>query len=164
MAAPRCRRSASQRSNFVGWDGSTEPFELELADRGGVNRLLDRAVDARTDQGLAHVSVAAEPRGQVRHRPDRAVVVSAFEADSAERRVASLDADAETELDASLVPSLGELPDPLLGDQRELDGLELVVLERDGVVEEDHDAVAGEVLERAPVGRDHLPKRLVVRT
>ena len=56
-----------------------------------------------------------------------------------------------------------ELLEPLLRGEREPDRRELVVVDRDGVVEEDHDAVAREVLERAAVGRDQLADRLVVR-
>jgi len=38
-----------------------------------------------------------------------------------------------------------------------------VVVERDGVVEEDQDPVAREVLERSAKGRDELANRLVLR-
>ena len=104
----------------------------------------------------------AQPRGEVRDRPDRGVVVAALEADPAERRVAGLDSHAQPELGSALAPGLGESREPLLRGEREPDRLELVVGDGDGVVEEDHHAVAREVLERSLVRRDQLAEHGVV--
>lgn len=124
--------------------------------------LLDGGVDAGSDQRLALSGLAAEPGGKIRHGAERAVVVSAFETDPSQGGITGLDANAQAELDPALVPGLGQFSDPLLGEESELYGVQLVVLERDRVVEEDHDPVAGEVLKRARVARDQLSQRLVV--
>ena len=63
----------------------------------------------------------------------------------------------------SSVPRLRHLREPLLRRERQPDRRELVLVERDRVVEEDQDPVAREVLERSAVVRDELADRLVVR-
>src|SRR5205823_1167303 len=75
-----------------------------------------------------------------------------------------LDADPQPELGASFPPHPRQLANPLLRGQGQAYGLELVFLDGDRVVEEDHDAVARKVLERAAVGGNQLAERLVVRT
>jgi hypothetical protein len=52
--------------------------------------------------------------------------------------------DPESEVGVALAPRPCQLPEPLLRRKREPDRRELVVVERDGVVEEDQDPVARE--------------------
>ena len=98
-----------QPSHFVRRYRSSEPFEFDLADRGGVDDLLDGRVGTRTDQVLHRRSPRAESRGEVRHGAERAVVVSALEADPTEGRMSRLYADAESKVSATLPPRPSQL-------------------------------------------------------
>ena len=60
------------------------------------------------------------------------------------------------------MPDLSQPREPLLSGEREPDGLELVICDGERVVEEDHHAVAREVLQRPFVRRDQLAERSVV--
>src|SRR5688500_9828265 len=84
-------------TNPVARYGAPEAVELQFAHRCGLDGFLDRGVDARPDEYLAGRGSRAQPRGEVRNRPDRAVVVSPLEADPAQRCVSGLDPDPETE-------------------------------------------------------------------
>ena len=79
---------------------------------------LDRRERASASTGLGfHDDAVAEvvandrlnPVGEIRHRPERAVVVAAFEADPAERCITRLDPDPEPELGSVLSPLVGQL-------------------------------------------------------
>ena len=124
--------------------------------------VLDRREHARTDQDLPPAGARAEAAGEIRHRPEGTVVVAAFEPDPSESRISGLDSDAEPELGSALPPPFGQLGELLLGREREPDGLELMVLEGDRVVEEDHHPVACEMLEGAAERGDQLAQGLVV--
>ena len=129
---------------------------MEVADRLGLQEVLDRRQETLRDQDLAGLSLATEAGGQVRHRSDGAVVPAPFEADGADRRVALGDADAEVELVAVLPPLDAQLSDPVAHLQRHPDRPLGRVRHRHGVVEEDHHAITGEALERSVVGEDQL--------
>jgi len=108
--------------------------------------------------------VGAQSRGEVRDWANCAVVIASFEANPAERRVTSLDPDSQSQLDAALAPDRGEFAEVLLRSEREPDRLQLVIAQGQRVVEEDHHAVAGEMLERPFMCRDQLTERRVVVT
>src|SRR5262245_32209355 len=93
--------------------------------------------------------LAAEARGEIRHRSDRAVVPPALEADRADRGIAARDADAEAEVPATLAPAGGQLLDAIAHRDRHADRALRGVRHLDGIVEKDHHAVAGEPLERS---------------
>jgi hypothetical protein len=61
-------------------------------------------------------------------------------------------------------PAGRELVEPFLRLESQPDGFQLVLGERHGIVEEDHQPVAGEVFERASVRRDEIAHHPVVRT
>ena len=100
--------------------------------------------------------MGGQPGGEVRDRSEHAVVVPPLETDPSERRVPGCDADPEPELVPALPPERRELLEALLGRQRELDRLDLVILDRERVVEEDEQTVTCEVLERSVVRQDQL--------
>ncbi len=104
----------------------------------------------------------AEPGREVGHRPDRRIVPPALEADPPERRVALRDADAEAEVVAAGPPARGEPLDPLAHGDRHPDRARRGVRARRRVVEEDHEPVAGEMLQGAPEGEHELPEGRVV--
>jgi hypothetical protein len=76
--------------------------------------------------------------------------------------MADSDPRSEAELVAALLPALGQLPDALAQRNGQTRRFELRLGDRHRVVEEDHDPVAREVLERAPVSGDQLARRGVV--
>ena len=142
--------------------GPREALELELARRRRLDGCLHRRKEPLADQDLAGRRLGAEPRGEIRHRAEHAVVVAAFEPDSTERGVAGLDADSEPQLRSTLAPQQRELLEPLLSCQREPDGLKLVVCHGDRIVEEHHDPIACEVLQRPVVRWDEVAECAVV--
>src|SRR5882672_10228051 len=87
---------------------SREAAQRQLAERLGLDEALDRGVEAARDEDLAAARLAAEPRGEVGHGADRAIVPAALEADGAERRVALRDAHAEVQVEAELAPAAGQ--------------------------------------------------------
>src|SRR5919108_2444543 len=157
-------RGRRQGPHFVCWNWSGEALEFDLTDWQRLDGLLDGGERALADEYLAWLGVGAEPTGKVRHWAEGAVVVAAFEASPAERGVAGSDADPEREFDAALAPAVRKLVEAFLCREREADGLKLVVLDWHWVVEENHQAVAGEVLKRPFIGRDQLTKGTVVGT
>src|SRR5206468_804158 len=155
-------RLAPEADDVERGDGLREALEREAAQVLHLDEVLDRAEDALGDEDLPGLRLAAEPRREVRHRADRAVVHPPLEANRADRGVALGDADAEVELVAALLPFHEQLihapahhrghPDRALGRVR--DG--------HGVVEKDHHAVAGEALERALVLEDEAAHLCVI--
>ena len=119
---------------------------------------------ALRDEHLPGLRLAAQPRRQIGHGPDGAVIAPPVEADRAQRRVAVRDTDAEAELVAALVPARSERGDRGAHLERHADRRKLVLGKRDRIVEEDHHAVAGEMLDRALVRHDDAPHFAVVGT
>ena len=87
---------------------------------------------------------------------DRTVVVTALEANPTERRVAGGDPDAEPEVVPALLPLGREARETLADGGGSANGRELVVLDEGRIVEEGHQHVAREVLDRSLVG-DNQP-------
>ena len=80
---------------LVGGDRTAETFELDLTDRLGVDNVFDLGEHTLADQDLPRRRISAEPGREVSDRPERTVVVAAFEANPAQRGIAGRDADAE---------------------------------------------------------------------
>ena len=113
----------------------------------------------RTCHGPA---AAAQARRQVRDAADRRVVEAPLEADAAERGESLRDADPEAEVVAAPAPAVGELGDPVAHRHGHRDGPLGGVVDGQRVVEEHHEPVAGEALERALEPVDELAERGVV--
>ena len=96
----------AQSSNLVSGHRPPEPLQLRLANRSGVNGVLNRCVYAWSEEDLRSPGSGAEPRVQVGYGSESTVVVATLEADPTERRVPRLDADAKGELAATLSPQL----------------------------------------------------------
>src|SRR5689334_21357179 len=142
---------------------SAEALELELAGAFHVDRLLDGRHDALADQDFPGLCRGREARREDDRGADRGVVVPALEADAAHGRVAGGDADPETELVAAPPPVRREASKAITHGTRGPDRGELVVGHGPGVVEEDHEPVAGEVLDGALVlDRQHAHGCVVV--
>ena len=101
---------------------------------------------------------AAQARGQVGDRADRGVVEPALEADPPQRRVAHRDPDPEAQLVPLPAPAPRQLGHPLAHrDGHPHRPLGVVGLGH-RVVEEHHQPVAREVLDRAPEARGPAPR------
>src|SRR5204862_1370128 len=98
-------------------------------------------------EDLAVLRLAGEPGRQVDHAADRGVVEAALVADPPERRVAHRDADPEADLMIAPAPGRLELDHPVPHLERHPDGPALRIGAGQRVVEQDHQAVAGEVLD-----------------
>ena len=77
--------------DVVGRDRAGDALELELAGRLHVDHVLDGRVGPLAEQDLAGLGLGAQAGGEDDGVADRGVVIAAFEADPAERRVAGRD-------------------------------------------------------------------------
>ena len=125
-------RLLAQPADLVCGHGASEALQIEFAGRGRLDGVLHGCEEALPDQDLAGSRLGAEPRSEIRNGPEDAVVVVPYEPDSTDRRVADLDADAESQLRSTLSPNLSQLREPLLGGEREPDGLKLVICDASG--------------------------------
>ena len=155
-------RHSVESSDLVRLQRPCEPLQFDVANRRGVNGLLDGRVHAWADEDLPGLGSRAESRREVRYRSERTVVVTALEADPPEGRVTRFDPDPERLCAPPLPPKTRQLLKALARSHREANGLKLVLCHGQWIVEEDHHPVAGEVLERSLVMRDQLAKRGVV--
>ena len=101
------------------------------------------------DEDLPRVGVSAQAGGEVGDTADRGVVVAPLETDPAQGRVALRDPDAEREVVTLAGPRLREALDPRAHRDRHPDRARRSVVAPHRVVEEHHQAVAGEPLEGA---------------
>src|SRR3972149_2162244 len=154
--------SLPEPQHVMGRHVSAEALQRQLAHRLTDHDLLDRGVGALVGEDLAAARLAAQPRGHDHDRADGGVVVAALEADAAEGGVADRHADAEAELVAALAPPAPAGLETLAHGDRHAHGALLVVGLRHGIVEEDEDAVTGEVLEGATVLDDQAAHLRVV--
>ena len=155
-------RAASRPTHVVDARGAREPAQVDLAHRLGRHELLGGGVHALADQDLARPGLGAQPRGEVRHVADGRVVEPALVSDAPERGVALRHADGEGQVMAPALPLLGQRRDAVAHGDRHLDGALRGVGTRERVVEEGHQAVAGEAVERPLVAVDEIAERGVV--
>ena len=106
--------------------------------------------------------LVAEPGRDVRDAADGRVVGPPLEPDPAERRVALGDPDAEAEIVPAPAPLLLQLRDARAHRDRHPHGALRRVVARDRIVEEHHQPIAGESLERALEPVDQVAERGVV--
>src|SRR5918994_4078857 len=131
-----------------------KPLDGELANERRLDPILERRVRTLAQQYLSGGRGVTQPRAEVRHGPESAAVVPSFESDSAERGVSDCDAGAEPQLVAAFAPADGKLADTVPHRDRQSRRLRLVVGDGHRVVEEDHQAVPGKVLENPAVRAD----------
>ena len=104
-AAPR-----AEAVNLIRRDRAPEALQLQLADRGSVERVFHGREDALADQDLPTSRNRAQPGGEARDRPQCPVVVATFEADPPQCRVSGFDSDAKRQVDAALQPTRASSP------------------------------------------------------
>src|SRR5687768_4975430 len=126
-----------------------EAAQLQRPHRLGVGERGDLLLGLGVEQNLAGARLAAQARRQVRHVADRGILPALLEADYPEGGLALGDADSEPHRVAELFPGLGDRHEGLLQGERHAHRALARPVHRERVVEEDHHAVAGEVLQRA---------------
>src|SRR2546430_12062263 len=89
--------------------GLVEALQLDVAERGRLDRILDRGVHAAAHEDLTGLRLVREALRLDDHHAHRAVVEPALEPDPAERGVAHGDPDPEAEVVAPLLPAGLEL-------------------------------------------------------
>src|SRR5207245_9431890 len=105
---------------------------------------------------------APQPAGGMGDGPARPVVPADLAAYGAAGRVTLADPDAATQPVVALPPRPLQLPDATTHGHRHADGALNGIWYHDGVVEENHQAVPGEALERALMLEDELAHRGVI--
>ena len=161
-AAHGAARAASMPTTSNVGTGPREPSQRQLAHWSGHCDVLRGCPDPLRDEDLPFLGSGAESRGDVGDGSDRCVVDASFEADQAACGVSLGDPDAECEAVALALPVLGEfLHAPPHGDA-EANRPQGRIVHGQRIVEEHHDPVASEPLERAVVAHDEVAKGMVV--
>src|SRR5262252_7351489 len=137
-----------------GRHGPGEALEGQRTKRFQSDHVFHGSRHALRQENLGVARLPAESRGEVGHRADGAVVPAPLEADGADGGIALRDADAHAEIIALLAPGRVEVAGPLPHGQGHPDGPLRSIWHGDGVVEEDHHAIAREALQRPLVLED----------
>src|SRR5262245_8662458 len=151
------RRLADRDWHVVGDDRLGETLQDKRANLFSRYASFERHVDALTKQNLAVLGLAAEPCRDIAHGANRSVSGPLGKSDLAQGRVTLGDASTKAQLATSLAPGRGQRrrsvahrdghPNRALGR----------VGDRYGIVEEHHDPIAGELVERALELADQRP-------
>jgi hypothetical protein len=128
----------------------------------GLHLIVDRGLGSLRDQDLAGGRCVAEPRREDDDVADGAVVISPFEADPSQRGVPGRNPDSEAQVVSALLPRARQLDEALPDRDRRAHRRQLVVRHRRRVVEEGHQPVPGEVLDRPCVRCNELADGAVV--
>ena len=102
------------KNGLVRGNGPAETPQLKLAEGSRIDGFFDSPDHGLADQDLTRRGVRAEPGGKVRHRPERTIVIAAFEADPAKRRVTCLDSASKAEVCSTLPAHLRQFREPPL--------------------------------------------------
>src|SRR5215472_8635053 len=157
-SAPRPPRDDGQIGTSVGSAGVLH--DVECRDRTAktpqlqVSEILqprycfDRASDTAADQDLPVLRLGAQPCGEVAYRADRGVAGAFGKADLAQGRVALCDAGAKAKFAAVAAPSSNQLARLFAHRYRHLDRAFGGIGARHRIVEEHHDPIPRELVER----------------
>jgi hypothetical protein len=163
--SPRSRRRgipANGCGNVKGHYRLGQPFEGKRADFFKRYGLLDRDGYALSDKDLSVLGLSAKPRSEIAHGADRGRAGAFRKADLTEGRVTLGDAGAEPEQPAAATPGGDQLDRRFAHRHRHLDGALGWVGDGHGVVEEHHDPITRELVERALELADEWSQRAVV--
>ena len=140
-----------------------DPLQLELTDWLDLHGVLDLHQHSRTDEDLPRLGLIAEPRGNIRYRPDSGIVEAPLKADGAERSEAVRNADAEANLVPEPTPGCRQSSDGVTHFKRHEHSLKRRVLDWHRIIEDHHHAVTSVSFERAVVlDDDFADGRMVV--
>ena len=125
-------------------------------------RLFDGDGDPLSNEDLTVLCLRAEPRGKIAHCANRGVARAIGKADLAECCVALRDAGAKAQRAATPSPGHGQVTGGLAHRRRHLDRALCRIRAGHRIVEEHHDAVAGELVQRALELGDERPQCAMV--
>src|SRR5215831_15906687 len=154
--------SGCQNAHVEGADRPMQAFEIEFAKRFELGNLLDRDLDPAIDQDLPVTGVRAQARTEIDHRAVRRIVETPLIADVSQRRMAGRDADPETQLVTIAAPSLGKRRDVAAHFNRHAHCAHRRIGTRNRIVEDDQEAVAGEVLQGAFKAVDRFAETAII--
>src|SRR5579862_2169523 len=154
--------SLSQRADIESADGAMKPLELEFTEFVRGRDGLDGELNPAVDQDLAIGGLPAEPRAEVHHGAVGRIMQPTLVADIAERGVACGDADAEAELMAQSAPPLRKRRDTVAHLDSHAHRTHRRIGAGDRIVEENQQAVAGEVLQRALEAVDGFAEAAII--
>src|ERR1022692_2999028 len=144
----QARRRVRQTGDVVRLDGVVEPLQLQRAHCFDVYQIGHICESARCEQYLPAESLGTETRGKVHNRPGGAIVGASFEANATQRRIALGNAEADVEVVALEVPLPTQYFRLLTHFDRHAHCCRSVVRAGHGVVEDGHDRISSELLER----------------
>src|SRR5262245_55304995 len=155
-------RLAGRERHVVRNDWLGETLQGKRANLFSRHASFERHVDALIDQYLAVLGLAAEPCRDIAHGSNRSVSGALRKSDLAQGRVTLGNASTK----AQLATSLAQCGDQRRRGRADRDGHRDRTLgrvgDRYGVVEEHHDAIAGELVERPLELADQRPERAVI--
>src|SRR5262249_15246284 len=147
-------RLGGRERHVVGHYRLGQPFQSERADFFERYGLLDRDSHSLSDKDLTVLGLSAKTRGEIAHGPDRGIAGAVGKADLAEGRVTLGDTSAEPEQPAASAPSDDQLVRRLAHRHRHSDRAFGRVGAWHRIVEEHHDPIARELIERALILAD----------
>src|SRR5215470_19688768 len=148
-----------EAQDVEGGHGLDEAFERQLAHRLDGDEALDGGEQRLWDEDLPGLGFRTETGGQVRDGADSAVVPAPLEAYGADGGRTMGDADTEVQIVAALAPAQHEALNSLPHGHRHAHSPFGRVGNLDGIVEEDHQPVAREVL-KGPLALQDEPSHL----
>src|SRR5580704_15056306 len=151
-----------QLAYVKGANGPLQALQIELAELFRAGDRFDGDLDPAIDQDLPVGGLRTEPRPEIHHGSGRRIVEAAFVADIAQSGMARRYADAEAELVAEPTPLLGERRHPRPHFHRHANRALRRIGTRDRIVEDDEQAVTGEMLQRAVKAIDLLAETAIV--
>src|SRR6516165_344791 len=155
-------RLGGHERHVVGHYRLGQALEGERAKLFSCDTPLQRDVHALAEQNLAVLGLSAETGGNIAHCADRGVAGALGKTDLAQRRIALRDTGAKTQLATSLAPCGNQIAGGLAHRHRHLDGALGGVGDWHRIVEEHHDPVARELVERAFELADERPQSAMV--
>jgi hypothetical protein len=138
LAGGERRDSTARRTkppNLVRGNRACKALQLEIPDTEGVGRFFRSCENARPDKGLTAFRTRAQPGGEAGDRAECAVVVAALESNPPECRMPGFDPDPQRKVRTTLEPTVCELGEAGLSCECETYGLQLVLGNGDGIVE-----------------------------
>src|SRR6516165_1952314 len=143
-------------------DRTAKTPQLQISEVFELRDRLDCFSDAAADQDLSVLGRGTKPGGEVAYRADRGVAGALGKPNLAQGGVALRDAGAETEFAAVAAPSSNQHARRLPHSHCHLDRAFCRVRDRHRVVEEHHDPITRELVERSLELADERPQRAMV--
>src|SRR5262249_8311372 len=140
-------RLGGYERHVVGHYWLNQPFQRERTDLFERYGLFDRDGHSLSDKNLTVLGLSAKTRGEIAHGADRCIAGAFCKADLTERRVTLCDPSTKAEQSATSAPASDQCARRLTHRHCHFDRTRGWVGTWHRVVEEHHDAIAGELVE-----------------